>query len=275
MSYKKRFEENLINNSISNNVKEALLEWDYVDNYYDDYSDECICGKQHIKEICVVKNKINDKVLHIGNECINKFFDDYIVNTSKSKSRFNKRLIDKLVNYLKPDFNPKQPGLSDFKLYYNYSDELLRRGYIDRSDLSKINKYDDIENYTYYYYLKSKRSELIQIIKDYIKILDKIYKQAYKVFNVEHIDKKIRKYHKYKIDKSDELFSKSYYSLIKEEKLIYIDTLMINILMSDKKQFHKRTEDIRYKTILAGKLPTDKQTSLIIKLHKQVEYKKY
>lgn len=67
--------QRVIDNSTSNNWNEAVLEWDVIDCIEDNRClSSCICGKEEIKYLFTIKNRINRKTLFpIGSSCIRKF----------------------------------------------------------------------------------------------------------------------------------------------------------------------------------------------------------
>lgn len=46
-------------------------EWELINVKKDDGWNQCLCGKG-IKELCFIKNKLNNNILIVGNECIKK-----------------------------------------------------------------------------------------------------------------------------------------------------------------------------------------------------------
>lgn len=106
---KKIFNDTLVEYSESDNIYEAISEWEFiykVDCYsYDgdkdiilellknasnsdrfdkleiktDHDEEygsCICGQNNLRYVFYIQNKINKTVLHTGSDCINKVFPD-------------------------------------------------------------------------------------------------------------------------------------------------------------------------------------------------------
>lgn len=106
---RKIFNDTLVEYSESDNIYEAILEWEFiykVDCYsYDgdeviikellknasnsdrfdkleiktDHDEEfgsCICGQNNLRYVFYIQNKINKTVLHTGSDCINKVFPD-------------------------------------------------------------------------------------------------------------------------------------------------------------------------------------------------------
>ena len=66
----------IIKYSKSNDFIEASREWDPI--WYDEDTtcqSECICGKQHIKELNAIVNRFTGHELIVGSECINYFMD--------------------------------------------------------------------------------------------------------------------------------------------------------------------------------------------------------
>lgn len=71
-SNKTEFYKQLCFYSENKDYKLAILEWDYIYCYIQ--PNKCICG-QAIKNNCVIKNRLNDNTLIVGNICINKFLE--------------------------------------------------------------------------------------------------------------------------------------------------------------------------------------------------------
>jgi len=63
----------IINRSVSRQWDEAKQEWQLSEIYREDEPLTCLCGHTPIIEICVLKNKLNDKDAIVGNVCVNKF----------------------------------------------------------------------------------------------------------------------------------------------------------------------------------------------------------
>ena len=51
----------------------ARNEWTFEYAYYSDDLQRCLCGHYPIKNICVIKNKLNKTQTEVGNCCVNKF----------------------------------------------------------------------------------------------------------------------------------------------------------------------------------------------------------
>ena len=69
-----KLSKSIIKNSISNDWNIAKLEWNWLDQTYDESGDhDCLCGKRHIKNLCFIKNTNTKKQLIVGIECVKKF----------------------------------------------------------------------------------------------------------------------------------------------------------------------------------------------------------
>lgn len=98
MSKQKEYQENLIktviNNSESDNWKDAVKEWDIVDVEEDlDCAGQCTCGKEGLRYLFTIKNRINNNIIYpIGSSCISKFGVDKLKNEAKLKEDLFKLL---------------------------------------------------------------------------------------------------------------------------------------------------------------------------------------
>lgn len=97
----------LLTNSTTTDFNKAKDEWELVNITKTDDCSNCLCGKE-IKELCYIKNKLNDNVLVVGNECIKKICPTTEF-TTKSHTLFD------CINKLKKD-KTKAPN----KLLINY-----------------------------------------------------------------------------------------------------------------------------------------------------------
>ena len=59
--------------SKSNKWDDARLEWELFRMFDQEDLDTCLCGHYPIKEICVLRNKLNDNQAIVGNCCVEKF----------------------------------------------------------------------------------------------------------------------------------------------------------------------------------------------------------
>jgi len=66
--------EKIISFSNSNNWLEAKLEWK-LEAVYLGAPKTCLCGHFPILEVCVIKNKITNSEVIVGNSCVKKFMN--------------------------------------------------------------------------------------------------------------------------------------------------------------------------------------------------------
>ncbi len=72
----KQLKETLVKGSISKTFDDALNEWAEIDRYYvSNDGHQCICGKPHIHELCIIKNILTGIKLTVGNCCIDYFWN--------------------------------------------------------------------------------------------------------------------------------------------------------------------------------------------------------
>lgn len=76
MNYTEQFFGTLIDNSEGSAMGEAMREWNFHSSFSLDFPDttSCICGKENIVHVFVIKNRKNQNRLWIGSSCIKKFF---------------------------------------------------------------------------------------------------------------------------------------------------------------------------------------------------------
>lgn len=74
-NYYENFVSVILENSESKNWDEAKTEWDITDVYEDEsLSESCICGKENLRYVYTITNRINGKSLYpIGSHCITHF----------------------------------------------------------------------------------------------------------------------------------------------------------------------------------------------------------
>lgn len=124
------FNDEIIRCSESDNIYEAILEWEFtweidyyscdidinnikeilIDEGHSDIADKvkineygggygsCICGKNNLRRVYYIQNKINKTVLPTGSDCINKVFPDGSI--TKEDILF----MDKILNRSKRSF---------------------------------------------------------------------------------------------------------------------------------------------------------------------------
>lgn len=107
MTHKSKiFEKQLIYYSQSNDLDEALAEWEFLESTYN--QNHCICS-QPIFENCLMKNIHNGHQLIVGNVCVQKFFPkiykdynlkDFFSISKKIRSFKLKNLTDDFISKL-------------------------------------------------------------------------------------------------------------------------------------------------------------------------------
>ena len=58
--------------SVSNEFMLAKKEWAFIGAEIVEDWDSCLCG-QPIKELCYIRNRVNGKIVYVGNLCVNRF----------------------------------------------------------------------------------------------------------------------------------------------------------------------------------------------------------
>ena len=99
--------EKIIGLSVSNQWEEAQKEWELIDIRIADDKEiadgvyTCLCGHQHLKELCFIMNKHNGEKALVGNCCIKKFMRDIksdkifrAINAAKRSNTISSALID-------------------------------------------------------------------------------------------------------------------------------------------------------------------------------------
>lgn len=73
--YLKNLKSAVLKYSDSSNWNAAVYEWEIYDVDEDDtLSESCVCGKENLRYLFTIKNKINGNILYpIGSSCIHKF----------------------------------------------------------------------------------------------------------------------------------------------------------------------------------------------------------
>ena len=139
----------VINNSEAVCWEDAVLEWD-IDDCEEDLScsSECVCGKENIKYLYLIRNRYNGRTLFpIGSSCINKFERrDLREETTLMESQF------KLLHAVE---NGRYLSLSsEF-----FSRKLLRWLHEDGAFDTKYNQYDGEEDYNFMLKMFNKRDK--------------------------------------------------------------------------------------------------------------------
>lgn len=104
----------------------AKNEWNFEYAYYSDELQRCLCGHYPIKNVCVIKNTINNRHTEVGNCCVNKFLgidegNKIFTSIKRLKEDPTKSMSPEVLEYL---FNKKV--LTDFE-YKFYLDTIRKR----------------------------------------------------------------------------------------------------------------------------------------------------
>ena len=96
-------------------------EWFLYDVWHDDEGSTCVCGKTGIKNICILQNKYNKKMLLVGSCCTEKVLG---IPTRKLLERLKIISKDitkalKKLNHITMFFEKGVLSCSDFKFYNN------------------------------------------------------------------------------------------------------------------------------------------------------------
>jgi hypothetical protein len=97
--------ESIIAMSEADNWDEAKLEWSlsYIEYAEDSEVAEgaysCLCGKEHLRELCYIVNKYNGKKALVGNKCIKKFMEHIEDMDSVFYAIKNKKLNKDIIEY--------------------------------------------------------------------------------------------------------------------------------------------------------------------------------
>jgi len=72
-----RLTRQIIIRSVASTWSEARQEWELVNIVFADRDEpaSCLCGKMPIIEVCILRNKCNQKQVSVGNCCVLRFLD--------------------------------------------------------------------------------------------------------------------------------------------------------------------------------------------------------
>lgn len=65
--------QRIVELSEANNWAMARAEWDLHEIYFVDEHTTCLCTHYPIREVCVLRNRLNSNHAEVGNVCVNKF----------------------------------------------------------------------------------------------------------------------------------------------------------------------------------------------------------
>lgn len=92
-----RLKTEIVLRSQSNRWETAKLEWDLSIIYKTDQPESCLCGHFPIKEICVLRNRLNHQSTTVGNCCVKKFIglpSDKIFQAVKKVRKNNQKSLN-------------------------------------------------------------------------------------------------------------------------------------------------------------------------------------
>ena len=69
-----KLSEYIVQNSVADNWKDASNEW-YLVSIREEEGGSCVCG-QTITDHCMIKNRLNQNEVEVGNRCVNHFGGD-------------------------------------------------------------------------------------------------------------------------------------------------------------------------------------------------------
>lgn len=86
--------KDVMDSSESNSWESAVAEWEISDVEEDELLEEsCICGKEHLRYLFTIENKLNGSILYpIGSSCIKKFERDDLKHEVDVKEQLFKLL---------------------------------------------------------------------------------------------------------------------------------------------------------------------------------------
>ena len=153
----------IIEHSKSDDFYIAAQEWEPI--WYDEDEDcqsECICGKQHIKELNAIKNKYTGYELIVGSECINYFMELDTTNVFKRlgeiKTNPELAMTPKLLNAIS-----RLNILDNWQLNF-YSNTSLKRNLNSKQMAKRIEinkKVVDVISKRRYQFIESQKSTSI------------------------------------------------------------------------------------------------------------------
>jgi len=117
--------EEIISLSESKLWDSAKNEWRFEFAYYAEELQSCLCGHYPIRNICVIKNRINAVVTEVGNCCINKFLG---IETGNKIFSSIKKLREDLTASMGAeviDYFYRKGGMSDFD--YKFYQSIFRK----------------------------------------------------------------------------------------------------------------------------------------------------
>lgn len=129
----------IITRSVASTWEEAVREWRLKEIFFRNKS-TCLCGKNPIKECCVMHNNLNNETVIVGNYCVTKFLgintDAYFSGIKRTKEDPCKSIGSEMLQYAF-----RRYWISDWE--YNFYTDTLRKRIMSEKQESvrkKINK---------------------------------------------------------------------------------------------------------------------------------------
>ncbi|WP_159476280.1 hypothetical protein [Chryseobacterium sp. 18068] len=117
--------EEIISLSESKQWDLAKNEWRFEFAYYAEELQSCLCGHYPIRNICVIKNRINAVVTEVGNCCINKFLGIETGNKIFSSIKKLQEDITASMSSEVIEYFYRKGGMSDFD--YKFYQSIFRK----------------------------------------------------------------------------------------------------------------------------------------------------
>jgi len=141
--------EEIINLSSSKNWDGAKNEWNFEFAYMCDEFQRCLCGHYPIREICVIKNKINDNEAEVGNCCVNKFLgidsaNKIFESVKRIKGDNKKSMSAEVLDYLHSKI-----AINDFEFNF-YKNIIRKRKLSDKQQEIKLKINNKLVSFTSY-----------------------------------------------------------------------------------------------------------------------------
>lgn len=120
--------EEIIALSESNYWDLAKREWEFVYAFMSDEFQTCLCGHYPIKEICVLKNSINNNETEVGNCCVNKFLgienaNKIFISVKRIKEDITRSMSAEVLGYLF-----EKSAITQFEFDF-YTDVIRKRNF--------------------------------------------------------------------------------------------------------------------------------------------------
>ena len=98
-SARRRLSEEIISRSESKEFETAQKEWKLHD-IYQTSEGICLCGKQHIVYMCVLKNDLNENIAEVGHDCATRITEEQYGPLFESLNRIKEDPKKRINDYL-------------------------------------------------------------------------------------------------------------------------------------------------------------------------------